>query len=108
MTEPAIVYDVRVDDVRITFELDDGRTVSVPTDRSYRLSFTSARQRDHFEIAADGQSVAWPGLGERIDLATMLDQSEAQVDGERDGMGDEPDMASSSDDYALVAAGYFG
>jgi Protein of unknown function (DUF2442) len=51
------VKAVSVTDDRITFELVDGRTVSVPLAWSWRLSDATPEQKAHYEIIGDGQGV---------------------------------------------------
>jgi hypothetical protein len=66
------VKTVSVGDDRITFELVDGRTVSVPLAWSWRLSDATAEQRANFEIIGDGQGVHWPDFDEDLSAQGML------------------------------------
>lgn len=61
-----------VADDQITFELVDGRTVSVPLAWSWRLSNATAEQRNHYEIIGDGQGVHWPEIDEDLSAQGML------------------------------------
>lgn len=79
MIQPAIVRDVRVDDVLITFVLSDGRQVAAPTEWSDRLSRASQEQRDHFEVEPAGLIVAWPDLDEHIGVWTLLGVPEEEA-----------------------------
>jgi hypothetical protein len=63
---------VSVTDYRITFELVDGRTVSVPLAWSWRLSDATPEQRAHYEIIGDGQGVHWPDIDEDLGAQGML------------------------------------
>jgi hypothetical protein len=76
MIQPAIVRDVRVDDVLITFVLTDGREVSAPTAWSGRLRSATQPQRDHFEIEPEGLIVEWPDLDEHVGVWSLLGVSE--------------------------------
>ena len=69
--EPRVTAVSVVDD-RITFELVDGRTVSVPLVWSWRLSNATAEQRNHYEIIGDGQGVHWPEIDEDLSAQGML------------------------------------
>lgn len=66
------VKAVLVADDRITFELVDGRTVSVPLAWSWRLSNATAEQRNHYELIGDGQGVHWPEIDEDLSAQGML------------------------------------
>jgi hypothetical protein len=66
------VKAVSVTDDRITFELVDGRTVSVPLAWSWRLSDATPEQRAHYEIIGDGQGVHWPDIDEDLSAQGML------------------------------------
>ncbi len=69
--EPRIV-SIEVSDERISAELTDGRTVSVPLAWSWRLSDATARQRQKFEIIGSGEGVHWPDIDEDISAWGML------------------------------------
>ena len=49
------LQSVEVTEDKIIAHLLDGRTISVPLAWSWRLSDTTAAQRQHFEILGDGQ-----------------------------------------------------
>jgi len=66
------VKAVSVADDRITFELIDGRTISVPLAWSWRLSNATEEQRVHYEIIGDGQGVHWPEIDEDLSAQGML------------------------------------
>ena len=69
--EPRIVL-IDVTDDRITAELADGRTVSVPLAWSWRLSDATPEQRRNFEIIGSGEGVHWPDVDEDISARGML------------------------------------
>jgi hypothetical protein len=66
------VKTVTVMDDRITFELQDGRIVSVPLAWSWRLSEATPEQRGNFEIIGDGQGVHWPEIDEDLSAQGFL------------------------------------
>jgi hypothetical protein len=66
------VKAVSVGDDRITFELVDGRTISVPLAWSWRLSDATDEQRANYEIIGDGQGVHWPEIDEDLSAQGML------------------------------------
>ena len=66
------VKAVAVTEDLITFELVDGRTVSVPLAWSWRLSEATPEQRARYEIVGDGQGVHWPDLDEDLSAQGML------------------------------------
>ena len=66
------VKAVSVADDRITFELLDGRVVSVPLAWSWRLSNATEEQRQQYEIIGDGQGVHWPAIDEDLSAQGML------------------------------------
>ena len=66
------VKAVSVTDDLITFELVDGRTVSVPLTWSWRLSEATREQRARYEIIGDGQGVHWPDIDEDLSAQGML------------------------------------
>ena len=71
ISEPRIV-SLAVTRDRITAELADGRTVSVPLAWSWRLSNATSEQRRHFEIIGSGEGVHWPDIDEDISARGML------------------------------------
>ena len=66
------VKAVAVTELLITFELVDGRTVSVPLAWSWRLSEATPEQRARYEIIGDGQGVHWPDIDEDLSAQGML------------------------------------
>ena len=73
----AVSTDTRVKEVLvtqelITFNLVDGRVVSVPLAWSWRLSEATPTQRNNFEIIGDGYGVHWPDVDEDLSVEGML------------------------------------
>jgi len=66
------VKSVSVTDGLITFDLVDGRAVSVPRAWSWRLSEATPEQRARFEIVGDGQGAHWPDVDEDLSAQGML------------------------------------
>jgi hypothetical protein len=66
------VKAVSVTEDLITFDLVDGRKVSVPLAWSWRLSEATPAQRSNFEIVGDGQGVHWPEIDEDLSAQGML------------------------------------
>ncbi|MGA7304634.1 MAG: DUF2442 domain-containing protein [Rhodothermales bacterium] len=58
------VVDVTVDDQLITFQIADGRRLSMPTSWSWRLERASGNQRGNVEIQGGGQIAPWPDVDE--------------------------------------------
>jgi hypothetical protein len=63
---------VSVTNELITFNLFDGRVISVPLAWSWRLSDAVPEQRNHYEIIGDGHGVHWPDVDEDISVEGML------------------------------------
>jgi Protein of unknown function (DUF2442) len=66
------VKEVLVTEELITFNLVDGRVVSVPLAWSWRLSEATPTQRNNFEIIGDGYGVHWPDVDEDLSVEGML------------------------------------
>lgn len=71
MTPPTI-RNVRAEDERLIFELDDERQVSLPIAVSGRLSHATAVQRAHWTIGPRGMHVHWPDVDEDIAIWDVL------------------------------------
>ena len=56
----------------ITFDLVDGRVISVPLAWSWRLSDATPVQRNNYEIIGDGQGVHWPDVDEDLSVEGMF------------------------------------
>ena len=59
-TPPPNVTAIQITDERLTFDLEDGRTVSVPLSFYPTLQLATRRERADFEISHS--SVYWPKL----------------------------------------------
>jgi len=69
-TPPPDVVAVKITDDRLGFDLEDGRTVSVPLAFYPTLLLASPQERAHFEICHS--SVYWPGLDCDISSECLL------------------------------------
>lgn len=66
------IGDVAVSDSSITFELTDGRVVSVPLSWSWRLEGATEEERQNFQISPSGYSVHWPDVDEDLSARGAL------------------------------------
>jgi hypothetical protein len=67
-----LATDVHVTDDTLTFELSDGRTISVPTAWYPRLAHATAKERSVWRMIASGHGVHWPDLDEDISVENLL------------------------------------
>jgi len=68
----ARIGGISLTDGRITANLADGRTISVPLAWSWRLSQATPEQRSRFEIVDGGAGVRWPEVGEDLSAESLL------------------------------------
>lgn len=76
------IGDVTVSDSSITFELTDGRVVSVPLSWSWRLEEATEEERQNFQISPSGYSVHWPDVDEDLSTRGALRGTPAKPKGE--------------------------
>jgi len=69
-TPPPDITAVHIDDERLAFDLEDGRTVSVPIAFYPTLMLADAEERRHYEICHS--SVHWPKLDCDINSEALL------------------------------------
>lgn len=67
---PPDIMAVKITDDRLTFELEDGRTVSIPLSFYPTLQLATRRERGDFEICHS--SVYWPKLDCDISSDALL------------------------------------
>jgi hypothetical protein len=72
------IASVEVTSDRITAQLVDGRTISVPLAWSWRLSDATPAARQRFEIIGEGEGIHWPDVDEDISVEGMLNGSPAR------------------------------
>ena len=63
---------VAVTDEKLTVELSDGRTLSVPLSWFPRLLHGSKAERQQWEVFGDGYAIEWPELDEHIGVEGLL------------------------------------
>jgi hypothetical protein len=71
-TQEVRIKDLTVSEDKITAQLTDGRTISVPLAWSWRLSEATPNQRAKWKILGDGQGVHRPDIDEDISAEGML------------------------------------
>lgn len=72
-TAPDIrVRGVHVDKERLTVDLMDGRSITVPLAWYPRLLAATPEQRRHWEIAGGGYGIHWPDLDEDLSTDGLL------------------------------------
>ena len=63
---------VRVHEERLTVDLQDGRTITVPIVWYPRLSYATPAERDNWTIIAGGEGIHWPDLDEDLSVDGLL------------------------------------
>jgi hypothetical protein len=71
-TEP-LATDVRIDDTRLTIQLQDGRTLTVPILWYPRLAHGTPAERSNWQIIAGGEGIHWPALDEDLSVRGLLE-----------------------------------
>jgi hypothetical protein len=66
------IRDVRLDRDRLTVDLMDGRSISVPLAWYPRLFDATPEQRSHWEIAGGGFGIHWPDVDEDLSSEGLL------------------------------------
>jgi hypothetical protein len=67
-----LARDVHVAAKQLTVKLDDGRTISVPLDWYPRLKHGTSKERNNWELIADGYGIHWPDLDEDLSVEGIL------------------------------------
>ena len=57
---------------RVTAELSDGRTISVPLSWYPRLCYGNADERQNWRLIGNGRGIHWPQLDEDISVENLL------------------------------------
>lgn len=68
----AAACSVRVDDLELSADLADGRTITVPTAWFPRLAHASESERSKWRIIGGGHGIHWPDLDEDISVESLL------------------------------------
>ena len=66
------VKDVRIVDERLSVDLEDGQTISVPVEVYPRLANGTDEQRANWHTTRSGWGIHWPDLDEDIDTSALL------------------------------------
>ena len=64
--------DVRVTDDKLSADLIDGRTITVPLAWYPKLLHATAAQRSNWRIAGGGYGIHWPDIGEDLSSEGLL------------------------------------
>jgi hypothetical protein len=68
----AAATNVRVDDERLTVELDDGRVLSAPIAWYPRLAHGTPTERGQWRLIGGGRGIHWQVLDEDISIENLL------------------------------------
>ena len=66
------VRDVRFEDERMSVDLADGRTITVPLSWYPRLESATPAQRANWRVAGGGFGIHWPDIDEDLNTAGLL------------------------------------
>jgi hypothetical protein len=66
------VHSVTITLSTLTFEVEDGRSVSAPLNWFPRLKAGTSEERSHWELIGAGFGVHWPDLDEDISIESLL------------------------------------
>ena len=66
------VRAVHIDDIRLTVDLMDGRTIAVPLAWYPRLLEATPEQRRNWTIAGGGYGIHWPDIDEDLSVEGFL------------------------------------
>jgi hypothetical protein len=66
------VRDIHMDDVCLTVDLMDGRSITVPIAWYPRLLSATSEQRRHWEMAGGGYGIHWPDIDEDLSTEGLL------------------------------------
>lgn len=63
---------VHVDDLELTVDLADGRTITVPVAWFPRLAHGSQTERANWRLIGRGHGIHWPDLDEDVSVESLL------------------------------------
>ena len=66
------VEDVKVTEDTLTFDLSDGRTISVPLEWFPRLMNATTRERNNWRLIGRGHGIHWEDIDEDISVEGLL------------------------------------
>ena len=72
MMASAAASSVRVDDLELSVDLADGRTIMVPIAWFPRLVYGSHAERAKWRLMGGGHGIHWPDLDEDISVESLL------------------------------------
>ena len=67
---------IQVSNDRLTVDLIDGRTLSVPLEWYPRLFHGEPEERNEFQLIANGLGIYWPRLDEDISIQNLIEGRE--------------------------------
>ena len=68
----AAAKSVKVTDVELVADLDDGRAIAVPLAWFPRLAHGTPSERANWRLIASGEGLHWPDLDEDISVLSLL------------------------------------
>ena len=70
--QEARVQNVVIDDVTLTVDLDDGRTISAPLAWYPRLQYGSPDERNNWRLIGANGGIHWPDIDEDISVKSLI------------------------------------
>lgn len=67
-----MIAGLACDDEKLTVELTEGRSLTVPLSWYPRLLHGSAEERQHWQLLGEGYAIEWPDLDEHIGIEGLL------------------------------------
>lgn len=64
--------DVRIDDVALSVDLEDGRTIAVPLTWFPRLVAGTPGERNNWRLIGQGQGIHWAELDEDVSVEGLI------------------------------------
>ena len=71
-TQVPAAIRVQVDDVALSVDLSDGRSITVPLAWYPRLSHATSDERNNWRLIGNGHGIHWPDLDEDISVQNLL------------------------------------
>lgn len=68
----SMAVDVLVTNEKLTVNLTDGRSLSVPLSWYPRLLYAVPQERQNYQLLGDGYAIEWPDLDEHIGIEGLL------------------------------------